>query len=86
MSRNFLFDELLPFADDPEAFDRKRLEILERELSKLPEDKQLKARQIQWRIDGQLRGLKGMARYNKMVQLFWNGFFEFKEAIDQLRT
>jgi hypothetical protein len=80
-----IYDELLEVAGDEEAFQAKRLEILDREIGKLPEEDQLKARQIQWRIDGQLRGLTGLNRYNKMVELFWEGFAKFKAELDKFR-
>jgi hypothetical protein len=76
-----IFDELLEVAGTDE-FDERRLEIIEREIKSLPEDKQLAAKQQQWRIEGQLRGLTGTARYNRMVELFWEGFIELHKALN----
>lgn len=83
MSMQDIYDELLEVAGDEEAFQAKRLEILEREFAKLPDDQRHRAEQMQWRIDGQLRGLTGINRYNRMVELFWKGFFRFKAEIDK---
>lgn len=76
-----IFDELLEYAGT-DHFDTKRMEIIEREINSLPNDKQLAAKQQQWRIEGQLLGLTGTARYNKMVELFWQGFIELHKALN----
>ena len=81
-----IYEELLEAGKQGEdAYAAKAKEILEREISKMPEDHQQRARQIQWKIDGQLRGLTGINRYNKMVELFWEGFAEFHKALNNLQ-
>jgi hypothetical protein len=76
-----IFDEMLEVAHDEQLFQEKRLEIMDREIAKLPIEKQLKYRQMQWVIDGKLRGLTGITRYNKMVELFWQGFIDFQKTL-----
>ena len=70
------------YKDDPEEFERERKRILESYFDSLPEKRQKKARQIQWQIEGELRKYKDpIARMNRMVELFWEQTFKFKDAI-----
>ena len=46
------------------------------------EDQKLKLQQLQFRIDRELRKYKDpVARMNKMVELFWEGFNEFNNIL-----
>ncbi len=51
------------------------------------EEQKLKLRQLQFRIDRELRKYKDpVARMNKMVELFWEGFAEFNDVLQQTTT
>jgi hypothetical protein len=71
------------YKDDPEEFERERKRILESYFDSLPEERQKKARQIQWQIEGELRKYKDpIARMNRMVELFWEQTNEFKDTLN----
>ena len=45
-----------------------------------------KLEQMQWRIDAELRKYKDpVARMNRMVELFWEGFKEFQEVMNGVK-
>ena len=48
-------------------------------------ERKLKLEQLQWKIDGELRKYKDpVARMNRMVELFWEGFKEFQEVMNSV--
>lgn len=51
-------------------------------IKSLPPEHQERARQFQWRIDQQLNRYKGIQRYNKMVELFWEGVDRFQKILE----
>jgi len=66
------FDRLSQlFLDDPVAFEEYRLNVIEECISKLPEERQQRARGLQFRIDNELRNIKNplvrAARLNSMM-------------------
>jgi hypothetical protein len=70
------------YKDDPEEFEHERKRLLESYFDSLPEERQLKARQIQWQIEAELRKYKDpIARMNRMVELFWEQTFKFRDTI-----
>lgn len=72
-----VYNELVKLRHDPVAFEKRRQEILDEVLKD-----DVKGRQQQWRIEGELRKLKNpVARYNKMIELFWSGFFTFNNTL-----
>jgi len=77
------FDTLSRLAqEDPEAFEEYRRTTLEGYFSSLPEEQSRRARQLQWQIDGSLRKCKSPeARFNKMVEMFWESTLEFNDAL-----
>ena len=78
-----IFDELLPLRDDPEAFEAKKNEILEGAFERMPKELQRRMRLQQWSLDEQLARIKDPTqRYNKMVELFWEGFGRFHDALN----
>ena len=81
-------DMVRMYEDDPEAFDRERQEIIDDFIENLPnEECRLRMRQFQFRIDSQLRKYKDpVARMNKMVELFWEGFKTFQETLHACAT
>jgi hypothetical protein len=73
------------YQTDPDAFEVRRQEMIEDFITTLPEEKQTAMRQLQWRIDGELSKYKDpIARMNKMVELFWEGFAELNKALNEL--
>lgn len=76
-----IYDDLMEIKDLDE-FEIARQKLIDDFIESLPEDRQLKARQLQFRIDRELRGYTNpIARMNKMVELFWEGFNEFNATI-----
>lgn len=71
-----------------EAFESLRSEILEEHFrTEVPPEKQQKARQIQWRIDGIRNKVKDPTeRYNRLVAEMWKSFGEGAEALKQLQA
>ena len=56
--------------------------IIEDFILGLPEDKQERARGLQWRIDQELRKYKDpVARMNRMCELMWESFFDLDSAL-----
>jgi len=71
-----IYEELAALKDDPIAFEQLRNEIIEQELTTSSQ------KQMQWKLEGELQKLKNpVARQNKMVELFWNGFFKFNNTL-----
>lgn len=76
------YEELVKLKDDPEQFDRRFDEIWEEIYQTLPPEAEKRARQFNWQLHGQLDKIKDpMARYNKMVELFWQGVQTFQLAL-----
>ncbi|MDD2871109.1 MAG: DUF3135 domain-containing protein [Candidatus Gracilibacteria bacterium] len=77
-----IYDRLVSLRDDPDAFEMEKQKILNEEISKFPEKYKQKALKLQWSLEGELRKFKNpTARYNRMVELFWEQFYEFNLAI-----
>lgn len=78
------YEELLALAEkDPEAFEKRSLEIFEEYFNSLPEEKALKARRAQWRLNAELGKAKNnIERYNRMVSIFYKGLAEFNDALN----
>ena len=67
---------------DFEAFEVYRTKLIEEAIERLPENRQQKARQNQWKLDNTLRKYKDpVARMNKMVEIFWEGVYDFRDVI-----
>jgi len=72
--KNMTADELIAYKE----------KLIEDFISSLPEERQQRLRQLQWKIDGELRKYKDpIARMNKMIELFWDGVAEFKEVLNK---
>lgn len=55
-------------------------------INSLPPENQQKARQFQWKIDQTLNRCKDdTQRYNKMVELFWEGVVKFEKVLNDLK-
>jgi len=59
--------------------------LIENYISSLPEEKQHRLRQLQWKIDGELRKYKDpIAKMNRMAELFWEGVGHLKAALSKM--
>ena len=65
-------DELLAYKE----------KLIETYISSVPEERQQRLRQLQWKIDGELRKYKDpIAKMNKMAELFWEGVATFQSTL-----
>ena len=84
-----LFTELTELADNPEAFEAKRKQLLEANMIRMCQgcpEKLARCRAQQWRIDQELSKYKDpLARYNKMVEMFWTQFSQFQVQLNSLQ-
>lgn len=77
-----IYEELTKLRDNPEEFEERADQIWEAFFSDMDEEEEKRARQFKWQMDAQLRGIKDpIARMNKMVELFWQGFQSFHLAL-----
>jgi len=76
------------FQDDPEEFEKYRQMVIEEFINNLPEDRQQRARGLQFRIDNEMRKIKNpLARAAKMNSMMVDSLMElqgvFKVALGQ---
>lgn len=77
-----VYEELVKLRDNPEEFEKKADEIWEEYFSSLSEEETKRAKQFKWQLDSQLRNYKDpVARLNKMIELFWEGFHAFQLSL-----
>jgi len=78
-----VFEELLKLKDDPVAFNKRKDGIINSAINECPEDNRISLTCRQWKLERELDKFKNpTARMNRMVELFWDGAFEFKNALD----
>lgn len=72
------------WTNDPEAAERYHRQILEEHIEGIPDpERRKRARAMQWRIDQELsRYTDKTARLNRMIELFWAGFFDWQAALN----
>ncbi|MFA5515020.1 MAG: DUF3135 domain-containing protein [Desulfuromonadales bacterium] len=67
---------------DPEAFEAMRRLLIEETIEGFPENHRARAYGLQMRIDADLgRYRDPVARMNRMVELFWEGFGDFQRVL-----
>lgn len=67
----------------PEELLAYKEKLIETFISSVPEERQQRLRQLQWKIDGELRKYKDpIAKMNKMTELFWEGVGQFQETLN----
>lgn len=77
-----IYEELVKLKDDPEQFDQRANEIWEHFYQSLTPEQEQQARRFKWQMDAQLRNYKDpIARMNKMIELFWQGFQTFQLSL-----
>ena len=70
------------YEKDPDHFEELRREIINNTISSYPEKFQERARGIQFTLDSELNKYKNpVVRMNRMVELFWEKFSEFKTVV-----
>jgi len=74
------FDKLAKlFQDDPEEFEKYRQMVIEEFINKLPEERQQRARGLQFRIDNEMRKIKNpLARAAKMNSMMVESLMELE--------
>lgn len=84
--KTYSFDDWAElFKQDPEMFEEKRQEFLESYITNMYDDpeQQQRAKAILWRMEQNYRHIKDpIARFNKVVEHFWEQVNSFKEALD----
>ena len=70
------FDELMIMArQQPEAFEQKRLQLIEALIASQPVDRQQNLRRLQWRIDQENRkSSSSMGRCVRLSEMMWERF------------
>lgn len=87
MTDETVFDTLVKLKDDPEAFDRERQRLLEETISSFPEEKQQRARSMQWKLEQDLDKFKDpVARYNQIIKMFYAQLSIFQDSLNGLLT
>lgn len=73
---------------DPERFELERMGALSEEIERLCQDPEKRQRlhAMVWRQQQELSKYKNdTARFNKVVELFWQQFVKFQEGLDKLK-
>ncbi len=70
------------YRTDPVAFEAMRRLLIEETIDGFPEQHRAKAYGLQLRLDAELGHYRDpVARMNRMVELFWEGFKDFQQAV-----
>lgn len=71
------------YRTDPEAFEAMRRLLIEETIEGFPEKHRARAYGLQLRIDAELSHFRDpVARMNRMIELFWAGFSDFQQALN----
>ncbi len=71
------------FITDPVAFEQERQRLIEQTIKTAKPENQARLRALQWNIDQQLSHYHHpVARLNKMIELFYDGLFRFRDALN----
>ena len=87
LKRECDFDKMLEALEDvhekdPHQFEALRREILNQSIDSYPERYRQRARGLQFALDCELAKYKNpVARMNRMVELFWEKFYEFQSDV-----
>lgn len=85
----YSFEELQKLAEsDPEKFEQERTRIINSFLETVPEEKRLKLRQLQFRVDGVRRKYikNGLACTQKMYDEMLISFYELNDVLQSLKV
>jgi len=76
------FDQMKDMSPDELLAHKEK--IIETYISSVPPERQQRLRQLQWKIDGELRKYKDpIAKMNRMAEMFWEGVTQFKEVMNE---
>jgi hypothetical protein len=82
-SDQMLANLALLYQEDPDLFEEQRQQLIRQTIEEFPEEYRQRAYGIQFRLEAQLRRYKDpVARMNKMVEIFWQNFYEFAEVLN----
>ena len=71
------------YREDPQQFEEERLRLISETIESFAGEHRQKAYGLQFRIDCQLRRYKDpVMRMNRMVEIFWEGVYDFQEAMN----
>jgi len=78
--------ELRELCDDSIAQEEKGKEILQKYFDSIEDpERQLRMKQIQWKIDGEMRKYKNpITRMNKMGEMMYTSFFKLRDELQKL--
>lgn len=78
-----IFEELKTlFEQNPATAEIRAKQIIDEYIATLDEHKQQRAQAFNWRIQQELRKYKDpTARFNRMVEMFWEGVHEFQSVL-----
>lgn len=77
-----VYEKLLKFKDDPEAFRRESKQIIDETIASYSEEKQIRMRSLQWSIDQELSNFKDpVARLNHIISMFYTQLDKFNDAL-----
>ena len=80
------FDYLTDLAQsDPSEFERMRLNAIEAYLATLPQERQLRLRRLQWRIDQERRSHSPMGACIRLSKMMWDQLLGPDGLVDSLR-
>lgn len=72
------------YKENPKEFEKQRIQHIGKAIIKISggdHQRLVKLKQYQWRIEKELHHYKGVARYNKMVEMFWFKVNELQEKL-----
>ena len=79
-------DELKYLAEnDPDQFEKYRDELINSFINSVPEEHQLKLKQIQWKLDGIHKTKKGLAATIEISKMMWESFYKLKTKLEHLQ-
>jgi hypothetical protein len=71
------------YRHDPQQFENERLRLIRDTIEGFDARHRQKAYGLQFKIDCKLRPYRDpVMRMNKMVEIFWEGVFEFKQTLE----
>lgn len=70
------------FQKDPEQFEKQSQELIRQTIESFPEEHRSRAYGLQFQLEATLGHYKDpVSRMNKMVEIFWEQFRKFQEAV-----
>ncbi|MFP3983657.1 MAG: DUF3135 domain-containing protein [Desulfurivibrionaceae bacterium] len=71
------------YQTDPDRFEKLRSELIRQTVESFPAGHKEQAYRLQFQLDARLRKYKDpVVRMNKMVEIFWQQFWQFREVLN----